>query len=262
VKCNEKYIEKNLSYPLVSILVAVATSTAFVVSLSPLASAALQVSALDEFNERKYNGHYQTVSTQHQSSDPYVPSLIANGDDLNQTKVTELRIALHDLWVEHIVWTRQYIVAAAADQPDASFAAERLMRNQEEIGNAIKPLYGDQAGNQLTSQLKDHILIAVDLLEAAKAGDSSAVQQVEQKWYANADEIATFLSGANPNWTKDDLLNMVNEHLSLTKTEAVARLTGDYATDVTTFDALYQHAVSMGDEFTIGIVNQFQELFV
>jgi hypothetical protein len=257
-----KNTTKNSAHALVVIIVAVVASTAFVVSLSPVASAVLQVNTSDDFSERKNNGHYQTVSTQHQSSGSHVTSLIANNDDLNQTKVTELRISLHDLWVEHIVWTRQYIVAAATDQPDASFAAERLMRNQEEIGNAIKPFYGDQAGDQLTSQLKDHILIAVDLLDAAKAGDSNALEGIEERWYANADEIATFLSEANPNWTKEDMLNMVNEHLSLTKTEAVARLTGDYATDVTTFDALYQHAVSMGDEFTIGIVNQFQERFV
>jgi hypothetical protein len=190
------------------------------------------------------------------------PLLLQTMTTLTKPKITELRISLLNLWVEHIVWTRQYIVAAATDQPDASFAAERLMRNQEEIGNAVKPLYGDQAGDQLTSQLKDHILIAVDLLEAAKAGNSTALEQIEQKWYANADEIATFLSEANPNRTKEDMLNMVNEHLSLTKTEAVARLTGDYATDVTTFDALYQHAVSMADEFTVGIVNQFPEQFV
>ena len=157
---------------------------------------------------------------------------------------------------------KAYVVAAAANQPDAPFAAERLLKNQEDIGNAIKSFYGDQAGNQLTSQLKDHITIAVDLLEAAKAGNSTALEETEKKWYANADGIATFLSAANPNWTKEDMLNMLNEHLSLTKTEAVARLTGDYATDVTTFDALYKHAISMGDEFTVGIVKQFQEQFV
>lgn len=257
-----KNITKNSARALVVIMVAVATSTAFVVNLSPAASAALQVSAADEFNERKTNGHYQTVSAEHLNTGSQIASFIANNEDLNQTKITELRISLHDLWVEHIVWTRQYIVAAAADQPDASFAAERLLKNQEDIGNAIKPFYGDQAGDQVTLQLKDHILIAVDLLEAAKAGNSIALDEIEEKWYANAEDIATFLSGANPNWTKEDLLNMVNEHLSLTKTEAVARLTGDYATDVATFDALYHHAVSMGDQFTIGIVNQFQERFV
>jgi hypothetical protein len=247
---------------LILAIVAVAVSAAFIVSLSIVPSAAQQVKAAEEVNEKKNNDYYQAVSVQHSNSGSHVPSFAEGNDNLNQTEVTELRISLHDLWVEHIVWTRQYIVGAAADQADASFAAERLMKNQEDIGNAIKPFYGEQAGNQLTLQLKDHILIAVDLLEAAKAGNDIALEEIEEKWYTNADEIATFLSEANPNWTKEDMLNMVNEHLSLTKTEAVARLTGDYATDVATFDALYQHAVSMGDEFTIGIVKQFQDQFI
>lgn len=237
-------------------------STAFVASLSVIPTEAEYPKDITGVTVGNEGGQFVTVSTEHQNSGSHMASFATRNDDINQTKVTELRIALHNLWVEHIVWTRQYVVAAAADQPDASYTAERLMRNQEEIGNAIKPFYGDQAGDQLTSQLKDHILIAVDLLTAAKAGDSNAVEEIEERWYANADEIATFLSGANPNWKKEDMVNMVNEHLSLTKTEAVARLTGDYATDVTTFDALHQHAISMGDEFTIGIVNQFPERFV
>jgi hypothetical protein len=253
-------INKNSRRILVIAISAALLSTAFV-SLSIVPSAAQQVKATDEVNE-KNNRQYHVISADHGNPSLNVTSLIESNDNLNQTAVTELRISLHDLWVEHIVWTRQYVVAAAAGQPDASFAAERLLKNQEDIGNAIKLFYGDQAGNQLTSQLKDHITIAVDLLEAAKAGNSTALEEIEEKWYANADEIAIFLSGANPNWTREDMLNMLNEHLSLTKTEAVARLTGDYATDVTTFDALYKHAISMADEFTVGIVEQFQERFV
>jgi hypothetical protein len=235
-------------------------STAFV-SLAIVPSTAQRVKAADDVNEKKDNQHY-LISADHPNLGSSVTSIAASNDNLNQTKITELRISLHNLWVEHILWTRQYVVAAAADQPDASFAAERLLKNQEDIGNALKPYYGVQAGNQLTSQLKDHITIAVDLLEAAKSGNSTALEEVEKKWHANADEIATLLSAANPNWTREDMLRMLNEHLSLTKTEAVARLTGDYATDVTTFDALYKHAISMGDEFTAGIVKQFQEQFV
>src|SRR3712207_5560014 len=243
---------KNFSQVFVVAIVAVVASTAFVASLSAGPSAAQQVKAVDEVNEKKNNNYYRTVSAQHDNLSSHISSLAANNDNLNQTNVTELRIALHDLWIEHIVWTRQYVVAAAADQPDASFAAERLLKNQEDIGNAIKPFYGDQAGNQLTSHLKHHITIAVDLLEAAKSGNSTALEEIENDWYANAYEIAMLLSAANPNWTKEDMLSMLNEHLSLTKTEAVARLTGDYASDVTTFDALYKHAISMGDEFKIG----------
>src|SRR5918999_5420722 len=252
--------KKNSIHILVVAISAAILSTAFV-SLSIFPSAAQHVKAADEVNE-KNNGQYHVISAEDHNLDSNVTFVTASNDNMNQTEVTELRISLHELWVEHIVWTRQFVVAAAADQPDASFAAERLLKNQEDIGNAIKQFYGDQAGNQLTLQLKDHITIAVDLLEAAKSGNNTALEETEKKWYANADEIATFLGAANPNWTKEDMLNMLNEHLSLTKTEAVARLTGDYATDVTTFDALYKHAISMGDEFTLGIVKQFEEQFV
>jgi hypothetical protein len=168
-------------------------STAFVVSLSIIPTEAEYAQDIRGVNQRYENGQYVTVSTEHQNSGSHVAPFATRNDDINQTEVTEVRIALYNLWVEHVVWTRQYIVAAAGDHPDASFAAERLMKNQEDIGNAIKLFYGEQAGNQLTSQLKDYILIAVDLIEATKAGNSTAVEEIERKWYANADEIATFL---------------------------------------------------------------------
>jgi hypothetical protein len=247
-------MSKNSTRIFVIAVIAAVLSTAFAVSQTAETFAVQKVQATQE----EKNDQSKVVSKEH--SNTHVPSFAAS-NDINQTKVTELRIALHDLWLEHVVWTRQYIVAAASDSSDASFAAERLLKNQEDIGNAIKPFYGDQAGDQLTVLLKDHILVAVDLLEAAKAGDAAAVEEIEEKWYRNADDIATFLSSANPNWTKEEMTSMLNEHLSLTKTEAVARLTGDYATDVNTFDALYRHAVSMSDEFTIGIVKQFEEQF-
>lgn len=249
-------MEKNSIRILAIAVIAAALSTAFAIAAS--GSAGQQAKATDQTIENDQSGK---GSIRHTSSPgSHVPSFAAS-NSLNETKVTELRIVVHDLWVEHVVWTRQYIVAAAADSPDAGAAAERLLKNQEDIGDAIKPFYGDEAGDQLTSLLNDHILIAVDLLEAAKAGDSEAAETAEEEWYDNADDIATFLSGANPNWTREDLKSMLNEHLSLTKTEAVARLTGDYATDIATFDAIYEHAVSMGDTFTAGIVKQFEEQF-
>jgi hypothetical protein len=163
--------------------------------------------------------------------------------------------------VDHVVWTRQYIVGAVADARGTDFAAERLLKNQEDIGNAIKPFYGDEAGDKLTSLLKDHILIAVDLLNAAKTGDSAGLAAAETKWYDNADDIATFLSDVNPNWPKEQMVSMLNEHLSFTKAEAVARLTGDCATDVATFDAIHRQAMTMADGLTDGVVKHFPEQF-
>jgi hypothetical protein len=174
---------------------------------------------------------------------------------------TKLVLALRDLWVDHTDWTRMYIVSFLADLPDTEVVAQRLLRNQEDIGDAIKPFYGEDSGNELTDLLNGHILVAVDLLKAAKAGDSNATAVSEKEWYQNADEIATFLSSANPNWSKDDLRNMLNEHLVLTKAEAVARLTGNYTGDIATFDQIHKHANGMSDAIVAGIVKQFPEKF-
>ena len=111
-----------------------------------------------------------------------------------------VRLALRKLWSDHVIWTREYIVAAVAGTPDADAAAGRLLKNQEDIGAAIAGYYGDAAGDRLTELLKEHILIAVDLVAAAKSGDTAAFATHDARWTANIEAIATFLAGANPNW--------------------------------------------------------------
>jgi hypothetical protein len=250
---------KRLTHILAIAIIAATMSAAHAVNAAgPITSAAEGVS-YEPAN--KSNDQSATVATEAQHTGSSHKSSIEANASLNQSKVVELRIAQHDLWTEHVVWTRQYIVASVADAPDAQVAAERLLKNQEDIGNAIKPVYGQEAGDKLTALLKDHILIAVDLLNAGKAGDNAALEAAENRWQTNADEIATFLSEANPNWSKEEMVSMLNEHLSLTKSEAVARLTGDYVADAAAFDAIFKHAVSMADGFTDGIVKQFPEQF-
>ena len=131
---------------------------------------------------------------------------------------------MRKLWTDHVVWTRDYIIATIGDQPDAKAAADRLMKNQEDIGNAVAKFYGAAAGQQLTTILKEHITIAVDLIKAAKAGDKAAQQQGDDRWQQNAVQIADFLSKANPNWPTATLTDLMKTHLSTTTDEVVARL--------------------------------------
>jgi hypothetical protein len=172
-----------------------------------------------------------------------------------------LKQDMRKLWTDHVVWTRDYIVAAAGDQPDAQAAAGRLMKNQEDIGNAVAKFYGAPAGQQLTTLLKQHISIAVDLIKAAKAGDKAAQQQADSKWQQNGVEIADFLSKANPNWPRATLVDMMKKHLATTTDEVVARLTKNWDGDVRAFDAVYDHILHMSDALSDGIVKQFPDKF-
>jgi hypothetical protein len=172
-----------------------------------------------------------------------------------------LRQDMRKLWSDHVIWTRDYIVAAVDDKPDAQAAATRLLKNQDDIGAAVGSIYGKAAGDQLTTLLKEHITIAVDIIKHAKAGNKAAQAQADAKWKQNGDAIATFLSKANPNWPKATLADMMNKHLSTTTDEVVARLTKNWDADVRAFDAVYGHILMMADALSDGIIKQFPAKF-
>jgi hypothetical protein len=172
-----------------------------------------------------------------------------------------LQHALHRLWTDHAIWTREYVVAAIAETPDVGAAANRLLRNQEDIGNAIVPLYGEEAGAALTDLLKQHILIAVDMVAAAMVGDKEGFAEADGKWDRNAVDIAEFLGNANPNWDKRDVHDLLAQHLELTRGEVVARLTKDWTKDIAAFDDIMTELLTLSDALAAGIIKQFSDRF-
>ena len=170
--------------------------------------------------------------------------------------------AMRELWEDHIVWTRMVIVSVVDELPDTSQAVDRLLANQDEIGDAIKPFYGEAAGDALSALLREHIAGAADLLAAAKAGDQTAVDAALEAWYANGDEIAAFLAAANPqSWPLEEMKVMMRDHLDLTLAEALARLEGRYADDIDAYDAIHAQILHMADMLSDGIVAQFPGRF-
>jgi hypothetical protein len=188
-------------------------------------------------------------------------SSVAAPDRLSLTAADRLRQDMRKLWSDHVFWTRDYAAAAIADQPDQDAAAKRLLKNQEDIGNAVAQYYGKDAGDKLTRMLKEHILIAVDLIKAAKTHNDSKFQDADRKWDRNAEEIAEFLSKANPNWPKATLTDMMRMHLTTTKNEVTARLNKNWEDDVRAFDAVYDHILKMSDALSGGIIKQFPDRF-
>ena len=183
--------------------------------------------------------------------------------DMNHkiSKSEQLRMAMHKLWEDHIVWTRNVILNIMDELPGTDQAVNRLLQNQNDIGNAVKPFYGEAGGKELTRLLREHITIAADLLKAAKAGNKSAFDAANKKWFVNADEISGFLSKANPNWKLNDMKKMMNDHLTLTTEEAVARLKKDYVADVKAYDKVHEEILMMADMLTDGIIKQFPNKF-
>jgi hypothetical protein len=172
-----------------------------------------------------------------------------------------LRLGMRKLWEDHVTWTRLAIISLTTGSGDTQATVARLLRNQTDIGNAIKPYYGAAAGAKLTALLRQHILIAADLVAAAKAGDGAKLAATQARWQQNADEMAAFLSGANPNWKLGEMKAMLRNRLRLTVAEAVARLQKRWRADVADYDAIHVQALHMADMLAAGIVAQFPGRF-
>jgi hypothetical protein len=177
-------------------------------------------------------------------------------------KAAAFSASMSRLWEDHIVWTRMVIVDFAAGLPDLKAAEARLLRNQADIGDAIKPYYGAAAGDALTRLLRTHILEAVPVLQAAKDGDKVALTKSLKAWYANGHQIAAFLSKANPQaWPLSMTTSMMKRHLDLTTQEAVARLQGHWAADIAAYDRVHTEILQMASMLSSGIISQFPNRF-
>ncbi len=182
---------------------------------------------------------------------------------------TASAVAFHDamrkLWEDHITWTRLYIVSATSgpeDLPGIQATTDRLLANQADLGDAIKPYYGEEAGEQLEALLTDHIVIATEVIGSAKAADMAGLEDATARWQANGDDIATFLSTANPEaWPLDMMKGHMRTHLDLTTEEAVAHLEGRYEDSVAAYEKVHAQILAMADMLSEGIISQFPDDF-
>jgi hypothetical protein len=181
------------------------------------------------------------------STAPYVPTI----------PLASLRETMRKLWTDHAVYTHSYIVAAGSGAPEAISILNRLMRNQEEIGETLGEFYGKPASVRATQLLKQHIAQAGDLYKAMRADDKPKIEAIHKAWHENADAIADLLAGANPHWRRDELRVMVNRHLEMVADQVAARMKKDWDADTKAYDAGYAHILTLSDALADGIAKQF-----
>jgi hypothetical protein len=198
----------------------------------------------------------------HHTEAPMAMTMTVHSAPALSEKGVALRTDMRKLWEDHVTWTRLAIISLETGSPDTKVTVARLLRNQTDIGNAIKPYYGDAAGKELTRQLRAHILIAADVIAAAKAGDRTKLAAAQERWDKNANQIAAVLNSVNPRyWKLAALKAEMHMHLELTTEEAVARLQGNWNADVAAYDKVHLHILHMSDLLTDGIVKQFAPRF-
>jgi hypothetical protein len=174
----------------------------------------------------------------------------------------ELGNAMRALWSDHMQWTYATVDAFFHNADALPQTLDRLLANQADIGAAIVPYYGQEAGDQLTDLLTTHITLAVPVLQAAQAGDDGALQAALDDWFANAQDVADFLAAANPSsWPQSVTRPALEMHIEQTTAYAVDLLQGEYAAAIEHYDAALHHMLELADALAAGIVERFPERF-
>lgn len=190
------------------------------------------------------------------------PSTTAAEDSADVEAQIGLHNAMRQLWSEHMQWTYATVDAYFHNQDGLQASLDRLLANQADIGAAIGSFYGQAAGDQLTDLLTTHINQAVPVLAAAQAGDTAALESALGDWYANAEEIADFVSAANPeNWPQSATRPMLEGHIDTTVVYATDLLGGDYVSAIEHFDEASHHMLMLADTLAAGIIAQFPDQF-
>lgn len=192
-----------------------------------------------------------------------IPAKVYANDNLAQLNkpAVKLQLAEQKLWIDHVSWTRSFIVSDLSSLGDKDAVLQRLLKNQDEIGSSIKPYYGEEAGNKLSKLLREHITIAGQVVDAAKNNNKDDLEKFNKSWYKNADEIADFLANANPNWSDSQLKDMLHKHLEFVTDEVIARIKKDWPADVESYDKGEEHMIKFANIITEGIIKQYPDKF-
>jgi len=168
----------------------------------------------------------------------------------------DLRNDMRRLWEDQVTYTRNFIISSIAGLPDLPAVTEQLLRNQDDIGAAMKLIYGQEAGRKLTVLLHNHVQIAADVVKAAKAHDGKAGEASQRRWRGNADDIAALLAGTNPHWNKQTLTDMLYKHLDLTTYEVTSRVRMDWRADIQAYASGQEQIQMFADMLSDGIIKQ------
>ncbi len=191
------------------------------------------------------------------------PDQFSDTDAITPSQL-ELSNTLRELWHEHMEWTYAAVTAYIADAESDLTAAtlERLLQNQQDLGDAVGSFFGDEAGQTTADLLTEHIEGAIPVLDAALAGDAAALETAVEDWYANSAEIGQAIAALNPdNWPVETVEAMMHDHIEQTVAYASAQIEGDYAQSIIDYETAQHHMLGLADVLADGIVAAFPDQF-
>ena len=177
-------------------------------------------------------------------------------------QVTQTDLVMRDLWLGHAFWVRMVVVQTLGGNVAAAAVAENAaVNNAKSLSAALEPFYGKPASEKTFTLLAGHYTAVKQYLLATKAKDSAAQDEARKAMFDNAEQIATFLSTANPHLPIDALRGMLLAHGGHHVVQIQQLQNNEYKEEVQTWDAMKDHMYSIADAMTYALAKQFPARF-
>jgi len=157
-------------------------------------------------------------------------------------------------WLNHVYWTRMYLMSAVADNADQQAVEERLLETADEITDVFARYLPIATTRQLRNLLTEHIEIGGQIIQALKAKNMTDYDALVQEWYRNANQMAALFANYNPYFESRETRNMLLNHLDLTREEIEHQVNGEYEQSIDVFRDVEQQALAMADYFARGLL--------
>lgn len=192
-----------------------------------------------------------------------VPAVGKNAENAILTEDSvKLKNDVERTFTERIIWTRQHIFSIIEGNTEAQEASVKLLSNSEEIGNMFGKYYGDETKEKITKLFKEQALTNNDLAQAYKIGDMARVNSAKKRLKNNASDIADYLNKINPeNWKKAKIEEMLTNHLNLVDEQINTIIKRYWASDIKTFDKMFEENIKISESISNGIIKQFENKF-
>jgi hypothetical protein len=173
-------------------------------------------------------------------------------------KLADLKAGLRDLWLGHIFWVRNVAEATRHGDSEAARVAEgEAVENAKAIAGSLEPFYGKAASDRLFGLLAGHYGAVKEYMASAYANDKAGKDSARDKLVKNADEIAAFLSGANPYLPKQTLYGLLAAHGGHHMLQIDALNAKSYADEAKVWNEMKAHMYVISDALAGGLAKQF-----
>lgn len=184
--------------------------------------------------------------------------------DMNSTKAVNLNLALRDLWLAHIFWARNFVMASKLDSPDGEPARatdSRAIQNAKEIAGLLETYFGHETADRLFKLLASNYGGIKEYMNAAHNGRADEKDRARALLKKNAAEMAEFLGSTIRQIQHDQALKLLTAHGEFQIAQIDALSNNDFISEANIWDGLKGNTYSISDAVAEAIVKQFPEKF-